>query len=116
MKAVSCNTQHTHTHTQSPHLILRHLTQHQEGGLVALGAALEDVDQVSVGVVLNILSVHLQQHVPLGQLGTARVVHDQLHNRTQVRLTYRYVGRVRSHDKSHDTQMKFKPVLLATQI
>lgn len=76
--------------THIPYLILWQLTQDQEGGLVPLGAPLEHIHQISVGVVLDILPVHLQEDVPLGQLGAARVVHDQLHHWTQWRLTCRW--------------------------
>ena len=66
----------------------------EEGGLVALGAALEDIDQVRVGVVLHVLPVDLQQHIPLPQLCAAGVVHDQLHHGTKLRLTCKGKKRV----------------------
>lgn len=71
------------------------MSQDQKGGLVALGAAFEHIDQVRVGIILHVLPVHLQEDVPLRQLGTPGVVHDQLHHRTNGRLTY----------KSHDMHM-----------
>lgn len=74
--------------THVPYLVLRQLTQHQERCLVALGASLEHIDQLCMWVVLDILPIHLQQYIPLRQLGTARVVHDKLHHWTNLRLTY----------------------------
>ena len=71
------------------YLILGQLSEYKEGGLVSLGAALQDVHQVGVRVVLNVLTIHLQENVPLLQLGAARVVHNQLHNGAQGRLACR---------------------------
>lgn len=82
-------------HTPHTYLILEVGSQDEEGGLVPLGTALEHVNQVSVGIVLNVLPVHLQEHVSVGQLGAARVVHDLLHNRTKLGLACR----------SHDSHM-----------
>ena len=40
----------------------------------------------------NLPAAHLQEDVPLSELGTARVVHDLLHHRTHRRLACRNEG------------------------
>ena len=50
-----------------------------EGCLVAFGTPLEDGDKIRVQVIVHLLPVHLQNDVPITQLGTPWVVHDLFH-------------------------------------
>lgn len=78
------------------------LAEDKEGSLVSLGTPLQHVHQVTVRVILNPLSIHLQQDISLTKLGTARVVHDKLHHWTYLGFTCVCVHVWRSHD-SHMT-------------
>ncbi len=63
------------------------LSENKERCLVPFGTSLEYIDEVRMGVVLHILSVHLQDDVSFLQLHAARVVHDQFNNWTIGRFT-----------------------------
>lgn len=66
---------------------LGRLSEDGKVGLVAFGTPLENSDKVRVEVSVHLLPVHLQNDVPLTQLGTPWVVHDLFHHRAHGRLT-----------------------------
>ena len=66
---------------------LGRLSQDGKVGLVAFATSLEDSDKVRVHIIVHFLPVHLQDDVPLTQLGTPWVVHDLFHHWAHGRLT-----------------------------
>lgn len=68
-------------------MYLGRLSQDGKVGLVAFATSLEDSDKVRVHIIVHFLPVHLQDDVPLTQLGTPWVVHDLFHHWAHGRLT-----------------------------